>query len=92
MNSIVRGMGMHPEPRHEVSLKRSGVALPGPGAGRQRIAVPARRRSLPRVLAALRVRRPWSGPAGPDLRESAGRGVGPVAGAATRGVAFLVNR
>jgi hypothetical protein len=92
MNHLVDSTALHPEPRREVSLKRSGVIPPEPGAGRPPIAVRARRRSLPRVLAALSVRRRWGGPSGPRKRPSAGSGVSPIASGATRGVAFLVDR
>jgi hypothetical protein len=88
MNYLVHGIA----PRREVSLKRSGVTLPEPGAGRPPIAGRARRRSLPRVLAALSVRRRWCGQTGPGRRASAGSGLSPIAGGATRGVAFLVDR
>ena len=92
MNYLVHGIALHPEPRLEVSLKSSGVIAPEPGAGRPPIAVRARRRSLPRVLAALSIRRRWVGPPCPGSRASTGSGVSPMAGGATRGVAFLVDR
>ena len=92
MNYLVHGIALHPEPRREVSLKSSGVISPEPGAGSPPIAVRARHRSLPRVLAALSVRRRWGGSPGPGRRPSAGGGVSPIAGGATRGVAFLVDR
>jgi hypothetical protein len=92
MNHLVDSTALHPEPRREVSLKRSGVIPPEPGAGRPPIAVRARRRSLPRVLAALSVRRRWGGPPVPGRRSPAGSGVSPIASGATRGVAFLVDR
>ena len=85
-------IALHPEPRRGVSLKRSGAISPEPGAGRPPIAVRARRRSLPRVLAAWSVRRREADASGPDRRPSAGSGVSPVAGGATRGVAFLVDQ
>jgi hypothetical protein len=84
---------LHPEPRRGVFLKRSGVIPPKPGAGRPPIAVRARRRSLPRVLADWSVGRRWGGPPGPGTRRpSAGSGASPIASGATRGVAFLVDR
>ena len=89
MNSLVHGIALHPEPRRDVSLKRSGVMRPEPEAP---IAVRARRRPLPRVLAALSAPRRWGGPPGPARRPTAGSGVSPIAGGATRGVAFLVDR
>jgi hypothetical protein len=92
MNYMVHGIALHPKPRHELSLKRSGVIPPEPAAGRPPIAVRARRRSLPRVLAALSVRRRWGGPPSPERRASATSGVNPIASGATRGVAFLVDR
>lgn len=92
MNYLVHGIAPYPEPLREVSLKRSGVIAPEQGSGRSPIAVRARRRSLPRVLAALSVRRRWGGPPGPGRRASAGSGVSPIASGATRGVAFLVDR
>ena len=91
MNYTAPGIAVHPEPRHN-ALKRSQVALPEPGAARPPIQAPAPRRSLPRVLAALTVRRRWRGPPHPRERASAGSGVTPVASGATRGVAFLINR
>ena len=91
MNYLVHGIAPYPEPPRVVSLKRSGVIPPEPRAGRPPIAVRARRRSLPRVLAALSIRRRW-GPPGPGSRASAGSGVSPMASGATRGVAFLVDR
>ena len=92
MNYVVPDIAPHPGPWREVSLRRSGVIPPEPEAGRPPIAVRARRRSLPRVLAALSVRRRWGDPPGPGRRASAGSGVSPIAGGATRGVAFLVDR
>lgn len=92
MNYLTHSIALHPEPRREVSRKRSGVIPPEPGAGRPPIAVRARHRSLPRVLAALLVRRRWDGSPVPDRRPTAGGGVSPIAGGATRGVAFLVDR
>ena len=92
MNYLVHGIAPYPEPLREVSLKRSGVIPPELGAGRPPIAVPARRRYLPRVLAVLSIRRRWVGPPGPGSRVSAGSGVSPIASGATRGVAFLVDR
>ena len=92
MNYLVHGIAAYPEPLREVSLKRSGVIAPEPVEVRPPIAVQARRRSLPRVLAALSVRLRWDGPPGPGSRATAGSGVGPIAGGATRGVAFLVGR
>ena len=92
MNYLIPGIALHPEPRHEVSLKRSGVTSPGLRAARPSIAVPARPRQLARVLAVLSVRRREAGAPGPGGRPSAGSGVSPIAGGATRGVAFLVDR
>lgn len=92
MNYVVHGIAQHPEPRRVASLKRSGVISPGPGAGGPPIALRDRHRSLPRVLAALSVRRRWNGSSGPDRRPSAGSGVSPIAGGATRGVTFLIDR
>jgi hypothetical protein len=92
MNYLVHGIAPHLEPLREVSLKRSGVIPPDRGAARPPIAVRARRRSLPRVLAASSVRLRWGGSPGPDRRASAGSGVSPIASGATRGVAFLVDR
>jgi len=92
MSYTVHGIAVHREPRHEVSLKRSGLVPPEPGAARPRIADRAPRRSLPRVLAALTARRRWDGPPGAGERASAGSGVSPVASGTTRGVAFLVHR
>jgi hypothetical protein len=92
MNYLVHGIAPYPEPPRLVSLKRSGVIPPAPGAGRPTIAVRARRRSLPRVLAALSIRRRWVGPRGPGSRASTGSGVSPMATGATRGVAFLIDR
>ena len=92
MNYLIPGIALHPEPRRAVSLKPSGVTSPELGAGRPSIAVPARHRQLTRVLAVLSVRRREAGPRGPGSRPSAGSGVSPIAGGATRGVAFLVDR
>jgi hypothetical protein len=92
MNYVVPDIAPHQGPRREMFLRRSGVIPPEPGAGRPPIAIRARRRSLPRVLAALSVRRRWGDPPGPGRRTSAGNGVSPIAGGATRGVAFLVDR
>ena len=93
MNYLVHGIAPYPEPLREVSLKRSAVIAPEAVEVRRPIAVQARRRSLPRVLAALSVRRRWDGPPGSaGHRATAGSGVGPMAGGATRGVAFLVGR
>ena len=92
MNYLVHGIAPYPEPPRVVTLKRSGVIPPEPGAGRPPIAVRARRRSLPRVLAALSLRRRWVGPPDPGSRASTGSGVSPLASGATRGVAFMVDR
>ena len=92
MNYMAHGIAVHPEPRREVSLKRSGMIRPEPGAGRPPIAGRARHRSLPRVLAVLSIRHRWGGPPDPGRRPSEGSGVSPIAGGATRGVAFLINR
>jgi len=92
MNYLVHDIAQHPKPLREVSLKRSGVIHPEPGAVRPLIAVRARLRSLSRYLAAWSVRLPWGRPSGPGRRTSAGSGVSPIASGATRGVAFLVDR
>ena len=91
MNHLTHSIALHPDPRREVSLKRSGVIPPKPGAVGP-IAVLPRRRSLPRVLAAWSVRRHSGRPPGPGRRTPAGSGVGPIASGATRGIAFLVER
>ena len=91
MNYLVHSTALHPAPRREVSLKSSGVISPEPGARRPPITVRARRRSLPRVLAALSVHRRRGGPRA-GRRPPAGSGVSPTASGATRGVAFLVDR
>ena len=92
MSQLAHDVALHPQPRREVSVKSPRALPPEPGARRPPIAVRARRRTLPRVLAAFSVRRRWGGPPRPASRESAGTGVSPIAGGATRGVAFLVNR
>ena len=92
MNHLAHGIAPYPEPPRVVSLKRSGVIPPEPGARRPPIAVRVRRRSLPRVLAALSIRRRWVGPPVPGTRASTGSGVSPMACGASRGAAFLVNR
>ena len=92
MNYLDHGIAPYPESLREVSLKRSRVVGPKQGSGRSPIAVRAPRRSLPRVLAALSVRRRWDGPPDPGTRATAGSGIGPLASGATRGVAFLVDR
>ena len=93
MNYLAHGIALHPEPRRGVSPKRSGVISPERGAGTPPIALRARHRSLLRVLAAaLSVHHRWHGPPGPERRPSAGSGVSPFAGGATRGVTFLVDR
>ena len=92
MNYLIHGIAPYPEPPRVVSLRRSGVIPPKPGAGRPPITVRARRRSLPRVLAVLSIRRRWVGPRGPGSRASTGSGVSPMATGATRGVAFLIDR
>ena len=91
MNYLTHKIALHPEPRRDLSLKRSGVVFPEPGADRPPITVRARRRSR-RVLAALSVPRHQGAPPGPDRRPPAGSGASPIASGATRGVAFLVDR
>ena len=81
MNYLVPSISLHLEPRREVSLKPSAVTAQEPRAG-----------GLPRALVALSVRRRQADASGPDRRPSASRGVSPIAGGATRGVAFLVGR
>lgn len=90
MNYLVYATALHLEPRPGVSLKRFRALLPEPGATSPPVSVRTRRRSLPRILAAMSARRRWGGT--PRRRLSADGGVSPVAGAATRGVAFLVDR
>ena len=92
MNYLIDVIAPHPDPRRPPTLKRSAVILPEPGAGRAPITVRARCRSLGRILATLSVRRRSGGPPSPGSRASAGSGVSPVAGGASRGVAFLVDR
>lgn len=92
MNHLVPGMALHLGPRRELSLKRSAVISPEPRAGRPPVAAHARRHSWLRVTAAWPTRRRWAGPSDPGGRPSARTGVSPVAGGATRGVAFLVDR
>lgn len=55
------------------------------------IASPSGRRSLPRLRAALSVRRA-RGLLGPVSRTPAGDGAGPIATGASRGVALFVGR
>ena len=92
MNHLVYGSAPHLEPRRGVSLRRSGVILPEPGAGSPSIAVRARRRSLPRVRTGLLVGLRWGGRPSPGKRSPASSGVSPIAGAASRGIAFLVDQ
>ena len=92
MNYLVHGVAPYPEPLREVSLKRSGVLVPEPVEVRPPTAVRPRRRSLPRVLAALSGRRRTSGLPGARSRASAGSGVCPIASGASRGVAILASR
>jgi hypothetical protein len=51
-----------------------------------------RRHSLPRLRAALWSRRRTDLVPGPRSRGPAGGGVSPIAGAGSRGVAFLISR
>lgn len=81
MNYLIPSIALHRGPRREVSLKPSAVTAQELRAGR-----------LPRVLVALSVRRREAGASGPDRRPSPSSGVTPIAGGATRGVAFLVDR
>lgn len=81
MNYVIPRIALHREPRREASLKPSAVTAQELRTGR-----------LPRVLAALTVDRREAGASGPDRRPSASSGVSPIAGGATRGVAFLVDR
>jgi len=92
MNYLVYGIAPHPGPQREVSLKRSEVIPPEPGAGRPSIEIRARRRTLPRVLTALSLRRRWVGQQGPSRQVFTGSGVSPIASGASRGVAFMVDR
>ena len=92
MNYLAHGIALHPQPRREVSLRRSGVIPPEPEAGSPSIAVRARRRSLPRVRTALLVGRRWVGRPNLGEQASAGSGASPFAAGASRGVAFLVDR
>ena len=81
MNHVVPGIAVQPEPRRDVSLERRGIVTLKP-----------RRRSLRRLLAALAGRRSHHGATAPSPRPHYDRGVTPVAGATSRGIAFLVNR
>ena len=92
MNSLVHDIAPDPKPLREVSLKRSGVIPPEPGAVRPPIATRTRRHSLPRVRATLSGRRRTSGLPGPSSRATAGDGVSPIASGASRGVAILARR
>ena len=92
MNYLVYATALHLEPRPGVSLKRFGTLLPEPAAESRPVSVRTRRRSLPRVLAALRARRSRGGTPAPGWRPPADSGVSPMAGGTTRGVAFLVDR
>ena len=92
MNYLVHGLAPHPEARRQMSLKVPAVIPPQPVAATPPIPVRARRRSLRRVVAALSVRRGRGGPTDRGRWMSADGGVSPIAGGATRGVAFLVDR
>ena len=92
MNYLVHVIAPDPNPLREVSLKRSGVIAPEPGAVRPPIATPTRRRSLPRVRVTLSGRRRTGGLPGPSSRATAGGGVSPIASGASRGVAILARR
>lgn len=91
MNYLVYATALHLEPRPGVALKRFSTLLPEPGAGSPRTAR-TRRRSLPRVLAALTARRDRGDTPAPAWWPPADSGVSPMAGGTTRGVAFLVDR
>jgi len=80
MNSVVPGIAVSPESRRH-SVERRGIVTHKPS-----------RRSLRRLLAALAGRRSHHGATAPSPRPHYDRGVTPVAGATSRGIAFLVNR
>ena len=91
MSYVLQRTATHPQPRREGSTKRSGGIPVEPGSGLPSIGARARRHSLPR----LRV--PWSGRRRTDDRPgprggTSGSGVSPIAGGASRGVAFFVSR
>lgn len=92
MNHALQVTAPHPKPRREESLKRSGGIPMQPGAGTPSIATRTRRHSLPRVRAALSVRRRTGGQPGPRSRAFAGSGVSTIASGTSRGVALLVSR
>jgi hypothetical protein len=92
MNYALQGTAAHLTPRREEPLKRSGGIPVRPEAGRPSTATRTRRRSLSRIQAALARRRRAGGLPGPDSRESAGGGVSPIAGGASRGIALLSSR
>lgn len=92
MNYLLQGTAPHPELRREESMKRSGEILIKPGPGMPSIATRTRRHSLPKVRAPLSVRRRRGRLPDPGSRASAGNGVSPIAGGASRGVAILLGR
>ena len=91
MNYVLQRTAPHPQPRREESLKRSGGIPVEPGPRMPSIATRARRHSLPRLRMTWSGRRRTGDRPGPDGGTSAGSGVGPIAGGASRGVAFLVR-
>lgn len=91
MSYPVEGVVPHPATRRDLPMKGFGATLPAPKASKPSIAIPARRRSLRRILAAVSLRRRWDGPPGPGRRPTLGIGVSPIAGGATRGVTLLVD-
>ncbi len=92
MSSLLQSTAPHPNPRLELSTRRSGGIPRQPGAGMPSIPTRTRRHSLSTVRAALRGNRRTAGVPGSDRRKFAGNGVSPIAGGASRGVAIFVSR
>lgn len=92
MSYAIQARAPQLKPGREEPLKRSAGIPMRPEAGGPSIASQARSGSLARFWAALSHRRRTGRPPGPDSRESARRGVSPIASGASRGVVLFISR
>jgi hypothetical protein len=92
MNYALRGTTSHLKPRREEPLARAGHLGSRPGADSPPMATRRPRSWLTSFWQTASRRRRTSPSPTPRVRESATSGVSPIAGATSRGVAFLIRR
>ena len=92
MNALLQSTATHTQLRRDAPVARPGGIPTQPRAGIPPIAARPRRHALSRILAAMAGRRRTSRLPGPSCWASAGTGLSPIAGGASRGVTILGRR